>query len=91
MNNHSMIRIPVTCPVCRKQSLMELTVSDLAIALLAEGCARLYAPCHDLSWNASSAESDQIRQHLRFKEIPSEASTWIKRGNIRAIPMSRAD
>ena len=70
---------------------MELTVSDLAIALLAEGCVRLYASCHDVSWNASSIETDQIRQYLRANQIPSQAPVWIKRGSIRAIPMSLAD
>jgi len=91
MNNHSVIRIPVTCPICRQQSLMESTVSDLAIALLAEGCVRLNASCHDVSWNASSVENDQIRQYLRANQIPSRAPVWIRRGSIREIPMSLAD
>jgi len=91
MDNHSMLRIPVTCPECCRESVMELTVSELAIALLADGCVRLSASCHDVSWNASVAETDQIRRYLRAHQMPPPARPWIKTPGIRAIPMSHAD
>jgi hypothetical protein len=39
-------------------------VSDIAGALINGRRIRLYAICHDASWDASDIEVDQIREYL---------------------------
>jgi hypothetical protein len=58
------IRIPVTCPKCGIERLTEFPVSVVAEALLRNADIILAATCHDVAWNATDFEKEQIRQYL---------------------------
>ena len=58
------IRFPVTCPLCAEETLGEFPVALIAIGLLQGNSVKLHAPCHDLHWNASQVELQQIREYL---------------------------
>jgi hypothetical protein len=58
------IKFPVTCPQCGKESLAEYRVVAVTIALFEWGSMRLYADCHQVFWDASLVERDQIREYL---------------------------
>jgi hypothetical protein len=58
------IRLPVNCPVCARSLLTELPVSVIAEALIVGSSIRLHAGCHDVSWDATELEVEQIREHL---------------------------
>jgi hypothetical protein len=58
------IRFPVVCPACKQELLMEFNVADVAGALLDGSPLRLYATCHDQSWNATDVEVQQAREYL---------------------------
>lgn len=62
--NEPMVRFPIKCPECGIESVGSFHVADVAAALIANRPIRLYAICHDRSWDASTVEQHQIREYL---------------------------
>jgi hypothetical protein len=58
------VRFPVTCPICARALLTELPVALIAEALIMESSIRLHASCHDVYWDATELEVEQIREYL---------------------------
>jgi hypothetical protein len=58
------VRFPVTCPICARALLTELPVAVIAEALIMGSSIRLHANCHDVHWDATELEIEQIRQYL---------------------------
>ena len=58
------VRFPVTCPICARALLTELPVAVIAEALIEGSPIRLYASCHDVYWDATELEIEQIREYL---------------------------
>jgi hypothetical protein len=58
------IRFPVTCPLCARALLTELPVGVIAGALIVGSSIRLHASCHDVYWDATELEVEQIREYL---------------------------
>jgi len=57
-------RFPVTCPICARAPLVELPVALIAAALMVGSAIRLHAVCHDVYWDATELEVEQIRGYL---------------------------
>jgi hypothetical protein len=62
--DNSYIRFPITCPRCGQESLIEFRAVVVSIALHESHGMRLYAPCHDVYWDASAVELEQIREYF---------------------------
>jgi hypothetical protein len=58
------VRFPVTCPICARALLTELPVALIAEALIMGSSIRLHASCHDVHWDATELEVEQIREDL---------------------------
>jgi hypothetical protein len=58
------VRFPVTCPICAQAQLTELPVALIAEALMVGSSIRLHASCHDVYWDATELEIEQIREYL---------------------------
>jgi hypothetical protein len=58
------VRFPVTCPNCGSERLTEFPVNVVADALLRGEDICLVATCHDVIWDASELELEQIREYL---------------------------
>jgi hypothetical protein len=58
------IRFPVTCPICARALLTELPVALIAEALIVRSSIRLHARCHDVYWDASELDVEQMRGYL---------------------------
>jgi hypothetical protein len=58
------IRFPVTCPICARALLTELPVALIAEALMVRSSIQLHAACHDVYWDATESEVEQIRSYL---------------------------
>jgi hypothetical protein len=58
------LRFPVNCPVCDQALLIAMPVGLVAEALIAGSPIRLHASCHDVYWDATQLEIEQIRQYL---------------------------
>lgn len=68
------IRFPVTCALCARELLMELPVALVAEALVMGLPIRLQASCHDISWDATQLELEQIREYLGVVAFTTKAS-----------------
>jgi hypothetical protein len=62
--SESTIRFPVTCPKCGTERLTEFPVTLLADALMRSADICLVATCHDVIWDATELELEQIREYL---------------------------
>jgi hypothetical protein len=60
---------PITCPTCRKESLSSLPAATINLALLKEERLVLRSRCHDIEWQASAREIQQIREYLWAAQI----------------------
>ena len=58
------IRFPVTCPKCGTEMLTEFPAAEVADALRRQGSICLVATCHDMIWDASVVELEQISEYL---------------------------
>lgn len=63
--NVSVVRFPVTCPACRKESLARLSVDTILQSLATGRPLKLYAKCdhHAVAWVANEIERNQIREY----------------------------
>jgi hypothetical protein len=78
--DESLIRFPITCPRCGLESLTKFRAVVVTIATVEWHSMRLYAPCHQVFWDASDLELEQIGAYL--------GAAWI--GAVRAQPDSEA-
>jgi hypothetical protein len=62
--NEPAVRFPVNCPLCARELLTELSAIEVEEALTVGAVIRLRAACHDVYWDASESEVEQIRQYL---------------------------
>jgi len=62
--NEPGVRFPATCPICARALLAELPVALIAEALIVGSPIRLHASCHDVYWDATELEIEQIREYL---------------------------
>jgi C4-dicarboxylate-specific signal transduction histidine kinase len=60
----SRVRFPVKCPICGSELLTEMAGTDITSALINNRRIRLYASCHDVSWDASEVEVRQLREYV---------------------------
>jgi hypothetical protein len=58
------IRFPVTCPKCGEERLTDLPLQEVADALIRDEAICLVATCHEVIWDASDVEREQIREYL---------------------------
>lgn len=56
--------VTVRCPICGDKSQMRKSISAIAEALLLKSVIRLHAACHDVWWDASFSERQDIRNIL---------------------------
>jgi len=62
--NEPEVPVPVNCPLCARELLTKLPAAEVAEALMAGSAIRLRAPCHDIYWDASALELEQIREYF---------------------------
>jgi hypothetical protein len=72
--------VTVRCPICGSKSQMRRSISGIAEALLLKNVIRLHAQCHDLWWDASFSERQEIRKLL----IEVGRQETIKHSDMRA-------
>jgi hypothetical protein len=65
----SLLRSPVVCPECGKESLTEFPIASIAEALATGSSIRLYVQCHDKAWHANSLEREQLREYLEAANL----------------------
>jgi hypothetical protein len=65
----SLLRIPVVCPECGKESLTEFPAACVAEALISGDTIRLHASCHGRVWQASNLEREQLREYLEAVRV----------------------
>ncbi len=64
MTTEPVIRLPVICPVCLKETLAESPLGLVAEALMCHEALPLTSSCHGFTWAAGDIEREQIRQYL---------------------------
>jgi hypothetical protein len=81
----SLIRFPITCPRCGNESLTEFRAVIATIAVIEWQSMRLYSPCHEVFWEASDIELDQIGAYI--------GASWIgaSPGRTTSTAMSSMD
>lgn len=77
-DDEARVRFPVSCPICRKELIAEYRPTDIVGALINNRPIRLYAACHDKSWNASYVEVQQIRAHLGAARVGTNRRAEVK-------------
>jgi len=65
----TLLRLPVVCPECGKESLAEFPSASIAEALATGGSIRLYAECHDKAWQATLLEREQMLEYLQAANL----------------------
>jgi hypothetical protein len=63
------LRIPIVCPECATELVVELPTAPLAEALATGGSIDLYANCHGKAWQASFLEREQLREYLEAVKL----------------------
>jgi len=69
------VRFPVSCPVCARELLIRMPMTVIARALSVGASIRLRASCHDVHWEASALEVEQIRQYLDAARMAEHADS----------------
>ena len=64
MMSEPTVRFPVACPKCGTERLAEFPVDVVADALQRGSDICLVATCHDVIWDATELEKEQIREYL---------------------------
>jgi hypothetical protein len=57
------LRFPIVCPRCSEESLSALPLSVIAEALTNGSRLGLRARCCDVTWDATEAEREQLREY----------------------------
>lgn len=58
------VTFPITCPLCKKESLTSLPARVINRAILTEARLPLRSDCHGVEWQASLQEAEQIQEYL---------------------------
>jgi hypothetical protein len=63
--DHSIVRIPATCPMCGQEYLVGLELETLSDRLATGRSIKLYCNCerHSVTWVANEVERSQIREY----------------------------
>ncbi len=69
-----LVRFPITCPRCGNESLTIFRAVAVAVALFEWRSMRLYSPCHEMFWDASKLELEQIEAYLGTSWIGASPS-----------------
>lgn len=82
------IRFPVTCPVCSVELLTAFRFDAVVDTLDNAAPLRLSAACHAAAWDASSVETEQIRDYLLTAiNFTCSAEPWMSsEKNPAAVP-----
>ena len=59
----TILRFPIVCPRCSQERLNEFPIDVIEAALANGDMLRLHAECHEVSWEASETEREQIREY----------------------------
>jgi hypothetical protein len=62
--DESEVRFPVSCPLCAQELLTQMPMTVIERALSVGAAIHLRATCHDVHWEASALEVEQIRQYF---------------------------
>jgi hypothetical protein len=62
--DESEVRFPVSCPLCAQELLTHMPMTVIERALSVGAVIHLRATCHDVHWEASALEVEQIRQYF---------------------------
>jgi hypothetical protein len=65
----TVLRVPVSCPRCAQEWLMEFPAKVVADALESGAAIRLFASCHATVWNASFVERQQLGEYLEATRL----------------------
>ena len=60
----AVLRVPVACPKCTREQLLELAAGTVAEALASGAAILLFVSCHRAAWKASLVEREQLREYL---------------------------
>ena len=63
----TLVRVPVVCPECGQEWLMEFSAAALVETLDTGAPIRLYARCHDRVWVATETEREQLRAYVEVQ------------------------
>jgi hypothetical protein len=77
--SEAMIQLAVRCPKCGAPSRVRHSISYVAETLILSNPIRLHAPCHDVWWDASFLEREQIRHCLIEMQQPPGAKAASQR------------
>jgi hypothetical protein len=58
------VEFPITCPACQRESLSRVPAATVNRILRKGGQLTLRSACHGVEWQASTSETEQIRQYL---------------------------
>jgi hypothetical protein len=64
------VSFPVTCPKCGRKRLAELPVDIVANTLRRGAHLYLAAACHNIIWDATDVEREQLRECLGGIGVP---------------------
>ena len=78
----TLLRVPVVCPACGRELLMEFPTASIAHALDAGDSIRLYADCHGKVWQASCLEREQLREYLEVANLSRSARDLTSPGSV---------
>jgi hypothetical protein len=84
------ILLPVRCPLCGTVERVAFPVIVVITAMTAWKQMRLFAACHEVSWDASVAEIQSIREHLGDSWFPIRATALVRKSEDRLAACSLA-
>jgi hypothetical protein len=71
----TVLRVPVACPKCTQERLMDLPAQTVAAALKSGAPLLLFASCHQLAWKANPIEREQLHEYLEAATLPPPTMT----------------
>src|SRR5208282_1584192 len=72
MMDESVVRFPVRCPMCGRESLVGSSLDTILMTLATDRPIKLYSKCahHRVAWVASDLERSQIRDYTAAVYLP---------------------
>ena len=70
--SQSVVRFPVTCPVCKQELLIGAVLKTVLHLLATDRPVKLRAQCarHKVVWVANAIERDQIQEYMDAVQLP---------------------
>ena len=75
----ALLRVPVACPKCTQEQLLELAADTVAEALANGAAILLFVNCHRAAWKASLVEREQLKEYLEAAMLSRQMSDLEKR------------